>query len=439
MASASPAVQPARPSGLVDFRKHAEYPILLGDSLKDGAASADQLIDVRFNWQPKAGLKDYESRLANGVDGYTLDVNDPTTLESAYRYSGHERNNANNMSSFALIFDKKKSAFVLESIADSVDLNLESAASQAKDDVRRRPKLPDGTQGQSAGGGKKGVDDDEPDPSNPFDFRNFLDDAKETVDKVAGSKSPMPGSRTPMSGFASPAAGPSRFTSTPTPTLPVKDSHLTQRKQKAAQPVRKPKPVQDRKPAKQVPLSNERISDSDEDLSESHAVPPSTKSAAPSRGHARQGSGNIGRSPHILVNDGDLEIDMGSPPPEQKARKRRIDAEVFRSRTGTPVIGNSPRAQPASRDIEMKDHSDQDEDGDVDELDLGSPQAKTTQSDRQELAPTPPEQPANDEDDGVAELEDLLGGDDDMDTSGQGLGLGISGAADDDSEVSEEE
>ena len=454
MASASPAVHPTRPSGLVDFRKYAEYPIILGDSLKDDASSADELLDLRFNWQPKAGLKEYESQLSQGNKGYSLDVNDPTTLDSALRYAGHERSNGDNASSFALVFDKKRAAFVLESISHSIDLNLESAASQSKDDIRRRPKLPDGPQGSAKpiASSSRGVDDDEPDPTNPFDFRNFLDEAKENVEKTTGNRSPMPGSNTPMSGLASPAAGPTRFTPSTTPALPSKKHQAPSRKPKSEQPPRKPKPAQDRKPAKPVPLSNERISDSDDELSDSVTVSKQSKPAAPTpKGHSRNVSDNIGHSPHIVVNDGDLEIDMGSPPPELRKRKRRIDAEAFRSHTGTPVIGNSPSMRPATHDVEMKDASDhdhdhdhdQDEDADVDELDLGSPQAKTTTKPAaREHAPTPPPQPApaHDEDDGVAELEDLLGGDDDMDTSGgHGLGLGISGAGDDDSEVSEEE
>lgn len=452
MASASPAVHPARPSGLVDFRKYAEYPIVLGDSLKDDASTASehQLLDLRFNWQPKAGLKDYESQLAKSSGGYSLDVNDPATLDSALRYAGHDRSNGDGTSSFALVFDKKRSVFVLESIAHSIDLNLESAASQSKDDIRRRPKLPDGLQGQakSRSTGNKGADDDEPDPTNPFDFRNFLDEAKENVEKTAGSRSPMPGSHTPMSGFASPAAGPTRFTPTVKPAAPAKKAQPPARKPKADQPARKPKPAQDRKPAKQVPLSSERISDSDDELSDSATAPQKQSkppAPAPTR-HSRNASENIGNSPHIVVNDGDLQIDMGSPPPDQRRRKRRIDADAFRSHTGTPIIGNSPRMQSAaSQDVEMRDASDRDndEDGDVDELDLGSPQAKATgkPAAQEEHAPTPPTHPApaHDEDDGVAELEDLLGGDDDMDNSGHGLGLGISGAGDDDSEVSEEE
>lgn len=443
MASASPAVHPARPSGLVDFRKYAEYPIILGDSLKDDASKADQLIDLRFNWQPKAGLKDYESQLSKANTGYSLNVNDPATLDSALRYAGHERSIGDDTSSLALVFDKKRAAFVLESISHSIDLNLESAASQSKDDVRRRPKLPDGPQGRakSTAGGSKGADDDEADPTNPFDFRNFLDEAKETVEKATGGRSPMPGSRTPMSGFGSPAVGPTRITPSTTPALPAKETHAPQRKPKSVQPPRKPKPTQDRKPAKQAPpLSNERISDSDDELSDTVTVSKQPKPPAPTpKGHTRNVSENTGKSPHIVVNDGDLEIDMGSPPPELRKRKRRIDADAFRSHTGTPVIGNSPRIPPASDDVEMKDPSDEDEDGDVDELDLGSPQATNRKADTHEHAPTPPNPPAHDEDDGVAELEDLLGGDDDVDTSGHGLGLGISGAGDDDSEESEEE
>lgn len=482
MADASPAVHPARPSGLIDFRKHAEYPIILGDSLKD---ESSQFIDLRFNWQPKSGFKDFSSKLAKTEDGYSLKVDDPATSDPAYRYTGHERHlssNGDEMSSLALVFDKKRSAFVMERISHSVDLNLASAASQSRDDIRRRAQLPPPShRGSKQSTTNAAEDDEEPDPSNPFDFRNFLDEAKETVDKALGSRSPLPGARTPMSGFASPAAGPTRFVPTSSQSLTSHRDTAVSRKPKQDTPLRKPKPPQDRHKPIRPPngaLSKERISDSDDELSDvplavtkpassststrpstikkkQNDSPPNTAIATkPTHSHSRNIS-TTSHSPHIVVNDGDLEIDMGSPPREART-KRRIDAEAFRSHTGTPVLGLSPRIRSPPRshhhhhhdDTHMKDAEDNDDDDDVEALELGSPRSKTTPGQQQQHrddhhAPTPTNQNNVSEDDDIAELEDLLGGDDDMDTSG-GLGLGIVGAQhrqqdDDDSEVSEEE
>ena len=498
MASASPAVQPVRGPGPVDFRKTAEYPIVLGETLKDNSAAANQYIDLRFNWQPKAGFKETESKLRRTNDGFRLNVNDTTSSETAYRYTGHDRQlsrDGEEADSFVLVFDKKRSVFVLESIGNSIDLNLEAAASLSKEDISRRPQIPkvSQTSAEPSKSSRTGNDDDDqPDPNNPFDFRNFLDEAKETIDKTAGHKSPMPGSRTPMSGFASPALGATRFTPAITQPLPKESKTPNTLKPKTDTPPKRktiPPPKQDRKPptstsarqpTRNQPLSNERISDSDDELSDapvrkSPSSKPASKPPAPTtKGHTRHPSANIGHSPHIVVNDGDLEIDMGSPPQEAtNTRKRRtIDAEAFRSHTGTPVLGQSPRlAAPVtsssnryrgSGDVEMKEAparstksngSDDDEDDDVDALELGSP--RTTRREASLPPPTPPSQlpQHQSEDDEVAELEDLLGGDeDDADTSmggTGGMGLGISGAAaggvgvgagvEDDSEVSEEE
>ncbi|KIW93868.1 uncharacterized protein Z519_05183 [Cladophialophora bantiana CBS 173.52] len=173
------------------------------------------------------------------------------------------------------------------------------------------------------------------------------------------------------------------------------------------------------KPTK--PLSKARVSDSDEDDESSDvtraAAPKSASTAAkPSqpkagKGHTRNVSDNIGSSPHIIINDddGDLEIDMGSPPPDNgRSRRGRVDPEMFRSHTATPIgglssnIGRSssrpvskpPVEEPArgrsgrerdrgrdmDRDVTMKDiegASSGGEDEDVEEFELGSPREKS--------------------------------------------------------------
>jgi hypothetical protein len=465
----SPAVHPTRPSGMLDFKKHAEYPIILGDSLKDAQSTGDRFMDLRFNWQPKAGFQDYKSRLSNTERGVRVHVTNKTTHDSAFEYIGHERpagSDEHETSSFALVFDKQRSAFVLESLSASIDLNLESASTLSKDDVRRRQKLPTGppTTATSSVANKPTPQDEQPDPDNPFDYRNFLEEAREQIDKPAGSKSPLPGSRTPLSGFASPAIAPTRFVSTVTSTASAAPKKPRAEKP-ATKPLAKKPPATNHRPARQ-PLSSEKVSDSDDEMSDAPAPPaaahkPSATSKPPSttksHGHTRQVSANIGQSPHIVVNDGDLEIDMGSPPPEARRRKRAIDTDAFRSHTGTPVVGLSPHQKPQHehRDHEMRDahrDNDEDEDDDVEELDLGSPHNEPSTSKsgsarrdtrREEPAPTPPPPQVVEEDDEIAELEDLLGGDDDADMSG-GLGLGISGTSgrvddDDESDVSEEE
>ena len=483
MASVSPAVHPTRPSGVIDLRKPGDYPIVLGKSLQ-GSDAADHLLGLRYNWQPKYGFGGSSTSLNSAKDGYSLTVNDTKdSKDPSFKYTGYDRPTAANTSesarSLALIYDKKESVFRLEVIDKSVELNLESTSSQTID-VRRHPKLPR-VAARSAGEKVNGdsrqpADDDAPNPTNPFDFRNFLDEAKENAERPAqpaGSRTPIPGNRTPMSGYASPVPGATRFKATtpqlseassPVPRKRKTDEH---RAQKLASPIRQ-KPAQRKRKAvdePREPLSKDRISDSDDELSDTIVVKaPSAPLQSQHKGHSRNVSGNIGRSPRIVVNDGDLEIDMGSPPQEARGRpSSRINPDAFRSHTGTPVMGMSSNRKHFMEDVHMKEaHKDNSEDGDIEELELGSPRTsrlsvhgsrsasiiEPRSSSAQEHAPTPPNQVGDDDDDLLAaELEAALEEDDKEAATAdhaQGFGLGITGAApkaddDDESEISEEE
>ena len=469
---ASPAMQASRPSGF-DLRRPHEYPVLLGDSLRNRSDSKDQLLNIRYNWQPKSGLRDLPGSLKKTSIGYSLAMGNGTDNSITYYYKGHVRPEADDSGSYALIFNKEKSAFVLESIAKSVDMNVEEGPSMRYEDAKELRQLPKASKqvkpianGETKG---SGADSDDADSSNPFDFRHFLSEAKENAEKApvrAGSSTPLPGSRTPMSGFASPAPGAARFGGKTPQARPTPTSKPVQKKRKteASKQSRLHSPVR-QKPAKKAEskpkevLSKERISDSDDEMSDTITV---AKAAPPQKGHSRHVSGsNFGRSPHIVVNDGDLEIDMGSPPPEERGRKRgRIDLGAFRSHTGTPVMGRGTNRPPKEEARPETPESDREEDGDVEELELPSPRAKRLSmagsrsvsvveplltSSQPEPAPTPPNQPADDDDDDLAaELEAALE-EEDEGTGGRqaGYGLGISGASqrveDDESEVSEEE
>ena len=281
-----------------------------------------------------------------------------------------------------------------------------------------------------------------------------------------------------MSGFASPVPGATRFKATTPQSKPGTTSSPAPKKRRTDEPAKtsklaspmRQKPVQKkRRLAEETrePLSKARISDSDDEMSDTIVVAKtSTPLLSQPKGHSRNVSGGFSRSPHIVVNDGDLEIDMGSPPQEAtRGRPRgRIDPGAFRSNTGTPVLEMSSNRRVPVEDVRMKEpEEDHSEDGDVEELELGSPRTNklSLHGSRsasiveqplrsvQEHAPTPPNQ-AGDEDDDLlaAELEAALEEEDkEAETvdRGQGYGLGITGTAqrvdddDDESEVSEEE
>ena len=474
----SPAFDTSRPFDSFDMSKPGEYPIVLGSSLK---GTPDSLTNIRYNWQPKSGLQDFRSKLTSEHGGYHLAVTAGALGASSFSYEGHTRADREASDSLVLVYDEKRSTFMLERVSNAIDFNLVSGSTQTTDEVRRHPQLPT-DKNHAANRTSKRLDDDTPDASNPYDFRNFLSEAKENAEKATlhGSNTPLPGSRTPMSGFASPVPGATRFSaSTPQarPSTPVvKKAKLSEpikrsrndspRKTTKHQHASSSKPASSRRQAQ--PLSQERVSESsDDEISDTITVKTNhslTTSHRKSHTHARNVSDtSFGKSPHIVVNDGDLEIDMGSPPDANRGRKReRLDPEAFRSHTGTPTVGRRPTPSSRTEDVRMKD-IDSEEDEDVDELELGSPRTSrlsmtggsasasvldpaSASASYKEVhrVPTPLGQTMDEEEDDdflAQELEAAMEEEDN--DQGEGYGLGISGTGqkrqEDESDVSEEE
>ncbi|KAL2436460.1 hypothetical protein ABEF95_010429 [Exophiala dermatitidis] len=454
---ASPGLHAMRPSGWIDPRRPAEYPIVVGESVKaNGAGRASKsLVSVRYNWQPKSGFGSRQSKLTKDGDDYQLTIRDEESgNDEDFQYSGAISSSTgrteDQTNSLALIYDQAKSCFVLETISASLDLNLKRWASHSSKDARELPQLPikqspSTATAQTNGDGSTSPapDDETPDADNPYDYRHFLAEARENVEKSALA----PGSRTPLTGVSTPVPGGSRFSATtpqfrPTPvtstskatpqktkkqseTLKTRPGSRTATPTIAGKPTAKSKRDSPNKPtsfsSSSKALSKARITDSDEEAEADETMDvarPSAKSSSsfshlgsgPSvrRGHTRNISANIGSSPHIIINDDDggLEIDMGSPPPEDRpSRRGRVDPEMFRSHTGTPIGGMSSnhaaahsrpmsQSRPSAdekdnhgrgrkdrdrdRDVTMKDieAGTTDEDGDVEEFELGSPRDK---------------------------------------------------------------
>lgn len=445
---ASPAMQPTRPNGWVDIRRPGDYPIILGETLKSGQKSSNSLINIRYNWQPKSGFASRNSRLTESGGGYQLSVKDVDGEEEPYQYSGNSRSQSASRdtsrtpSSLALVFDKSKSAFVLESISTSIDMNLKSGPGHAVKSARAMPQLPSARDAPAESSPTTGntkstsTPDDDPGPgdsANPFDFRHFIAEARENLEKTSQQQA---GNRTPMSmsGISTPVPpGAGRFVAT-TPQMPPSRSISTSKTTGTANQKRGPghsktsstaTTTKRNPPINSKVKSQERIVDSSSSDSEHETIavvrrhqtsgkpdptktkpsrPSAAAAAATSKSHSRNLSANIGSSPHIIINDddGDLEIDMGSPPPEDKwkNRRNRINPEMFdRSHTGTPIGGAGrgtgvgsgagfvAKGSDRDRDVTMKDVShdkeddedDDDEEGgdyednDVEEFDLGSP------------------------------------------------------------------
>ena len=367
-------------------------------------------------------------------------------------------------------------------------------------------------------------DEDAADAANPYDFRHFLAEARESMEKsaqMAGNRTPNPGGRTPMSGTSTPVPGGSRFLATTPqfrPSQAKTESKPTEQRKKKTEAASRSVKATTKAPAKREtprsvqPLSKATITDSDESDDETITVttapvpkPVASRSSKPlgGKGHTRNISNisniseNIGSSPHIIINDdyGDLQIDMGSPPPENRSRQRgRVDPEAFRSHTGTPVGGLSSNfgstSRPISRtplvgdrdrgrgrerdgDVRMRDieaASEEDDDDDIEEFELGSPNLKSNAPRRghvsrdddsdedgeyrgrrphqlqvEQAPPTPLAPVASYEEDEedflAAALEAALEEENGNQNTGVGLGIGMAdgNTQDDESEVSEEE
>ncbi|RMZ78741.1 hypothetical protein DV737_g3763, partial [Chaetothyriales sp. CBS 132003] len=384
-----------------DFRRPHEYPVLLGDSLRNNSDARDQLLNLRYNWQPNTGLRHVPGTLKKTSVGYSLALgNDASgdTDTSTYYYKGHTRPEAGDTGSYALVFNKQKSAFLLEKVAKSIDMNVEEGPSmryEAAKDLRQLPKPSKYVKPVANGDINGATDSEDADHSNPFDFRHFLAEAKEAAEKSGlptGSNTPLAGARTPAGGFPSPVPGPARFGSNTPHVKPAPSSSSLQKKrkvegeksEKASSPLR-PRPAKKAEStakkaestAKKAEskakdgLSKERISDSDDEYSDTivAATPVSAD-----KGHGRNlSSSNLGRSPHIVLNDGGLEIDMGSPPREDRGRKRgRLDLGAFRGPTDHSTVSRSKNRAPKEQPMPKTTDSEQEEDADIEELELGT-------------------------------------------------------------------
>ncbi|RMD39976.1 hypothetical protein DV735_g5158, partial [Chaetothyriales sp. CBS 134920] len=458
---ASPALSASRATGF-DFRRANEYPILLGDSLRNNSdAARDQLVNLRYNWQPSTGLRDMPGTLKKTSVGYSLALGNDASDTSTYYYKGHVRPEAGDTGSYALVFNKQKSAFLLEKVTKSIDMNVEEGPSiryEAAKDLRQLPKPSKYVKPIANGDTNCTTDNEEPDHSNPFDFRHFLAQAKETAEKPGlptGNNTPRVGGGTPVPGFPSPLAGPSRFGSTTPLMKPVPSTSGPQKKRRVDEKKAKASPPLRQRPAKKAESkAKDRISDSDDEtiVAAKLADWDGASNVSP--------SDNLSQSQHIVVNDGGLEIDIGSPPREDRERKRgRLDLSAFRGPMDQAISRSRNRA-PREQSERKNTDSEQEEDADIEELELGSPRSPQistsgsrsapvfepvppTSYPKPDHAPTPTDQPVDDDyDDLAAEFEAALDeADEDANASHTPYGLGISGAPADneESEVSEEE
>lgn len=442
---------------MVDVHEPRDYPVVLGESLKNAGAESKYL-QFRYNWVPNSGFHGASGVLKKPTEdfslSYELDGDD-------YNYNGWENQNGHRdeTSDFVLIYNQAGKNFRLERLAASIDLNLKSASNAFASDIRKHqqiPKqsLPEASSERNDQQKDSDRDNGEADASNPFDYRHFLVEAQQELDKSSHpteNKTPLPGAGTPLSGFTSPAPGATQFRAA-TPEFKSVDTVPQKRKapvsKRKAGPTPRRQAPQKAAPARGKVLSKDRITDSDEDIdldddpAPRREVPPA--SSKPKKAPVQ--------SPEIQIDnasdaesDGGLEIDNGSPPPTSKA-KRHINVEAFRSGTSTPLVGHSTsrnRGKSHLDDVEMMD-ADEDDDQDVEPLVLerDSPAAQISRHARRSLSPPIRARQSTVDEDDVdleAEFEKELEAEDEDTGIGLGIDHGHGGGREDESEISEEE
>ncbi|KAJ6143501.1 hypothetical protein N7471_002954 [Penicillium samsonianum] len=289
-------------SAMIDPTKQAEYPIVLGERLARNS-NTSRLINVNYNHKSKSATSQQRSTITHSrsADLYDLAVTDkaPNADQTlTYSYKGSEDPSAER--SLVLIFDPERKVFVLEPVSTTLNFNLRSAPGKTEKQVREqyeqlqiKEEDEPATSGEDRHGGSTSEDEGPADDSNPYDFRHFLPKNRRDDKPPSGHSTPeLATSRasTPLMPAAKPAPRPA-----PRPT--TQTNPLRQKKPPAKAPAKVHPPAKPREPV-------------------SYPDPPEHEDSRSSPSDAGTGSQQAGQSPgsNIIV-DGDLIIDMGSPPP----------------------------------------------------------------------------------------------------------------------------
>ncbi|KAL3469235.1 RNA polymerase II transcription elongation factor-domain-containing protein [Aspergillus californicus] len=371
-------------SGMIDPTKQAEYPIILGERLSHkNNKPRSQLISIQYNHKTKSGTAQQRSvitRSPHSRDHFNLTITDkaPNAEQNllTYSYQGSV-DPAQNVSdpqehNLVLVFDANRKAFVLEPVATQLNFNLRSAPAKTQKQVLQQysqlrtlqeDEHTSGDDPEQAGGNDDGPADDD----NPYDFRHFLPKGKDTSnDDKLGSVNATPEPHANTSKANTPLIPPTKPAPSPRP-----------RPKTQANPLRQKKPTPDASrqshaaPAKSRPRSPLRLPQAPVnkpqerrqqvlEQTEDEIVFETSKSSPSETGTGAVSSQKTVPSPGSnIIIDGDLIIDMGSPPP---TRPFKVNPAHFSSNN-----------TPANDD---EDDGDQD----VEDLRLPSPVPNTQRS-----------------------------------------------------------
>lgn len=308
-------------SAMIDPTKQAEYPIVLGERLAQDPDTS-RLVNINYNYKSKSATPQQRSTITQSPssDHYDLAVTDKAPNADhtlAYSYKGSE--DPSSERSLVLIFDPERKVFVLEPVSTTLNFNLRSAPGKTEKQVREqyeqlqiKEEDDPATSGEDRHAGSASEDEGPADESNPYDFRHFLPKNRKEEDKA-------------ISGNTTPDPVPSR---TNTPLMPA--SRPTAKS--APRPKPQANPLRQKKPTKSQPKAPPKP----EPVSRPDSPEPEVGHSSPSDvGTGSQQTGAQSPGSNIIV-DGDLIIDMGSPPP---SRSFVVNPAYFSS-NNTPADGD---------------------------------------------------------------------------------------------------
>lgn len=297
-------------SRFIDPAKHADYPVVLGDRLSAPPSSLPRLINFNYNHKSKSAARHSSIARSKGKDRYNLTVADssPNAESTPYSYEGSVDPTQPSEHSLALVFDPDRKAFVLEPISSHLNFNLRSAPGKSKQAVEQYSQLKT-LQNEDQGPGDTAEDDGPPDESNPYDFRHFLPKPDGADKPISSNATPDPHSEasktnSPLTPSTKRPASSVKPKPKPKPnpqTNPLRQKTTAKSTNKETRPAPKPEP-------KTPAASNEKVDEPKSPSSDTGTSALLSQKPAPSPGS------------NIIV-DGDLIIDMGSPPPSRPAFK----------------------------------------------------------------------------------------------------------------------
>lgn len=358
-------------STMIDPTKQAEYPIVLGERLASDAASS-RLINVNYNYKTKSATPTQRSAITPSSlsrDLYDLSVTDKAPGADhnlTYAYQGSE--DPTDERNLVLVFDPDRKVFVLETVSTKLNFNLRSRPGKTEKEVRHEnlELLPvyhedDHTSSDDRNAGNTSEDEGQADGDNPYDFRHFL--RKPGTENQPASVSTA---TTPEPVYASKATTPVFQASKPGPasrSAPAPAPKPMSRPKKQANPLRAPK-----RPTKLTAPTAPTNSNPPRSTPEPPAAPTplvdphdheDTRSIVSDAGTGSASQQTIQSPNSNIIVDGDLIIDMGSPPP---SRAFKVNPAFFSS-------NNTP--------TDDRDEDEEEEEDEMDSFRLPSPARNT--------------------------------------------------------------